>query len=130
MLHKLELRLISGDRQDRGVTRRNPRTTDKSFPSGRIYSLLSRYNETKREFNTQVDPDCQNDHVFALKWSFIRKFELAPIAMASHDGSDVFLRLANFDQFQGYWRHYVNLGTSKRSALGKLVSLAVPTGVS
>lgn len=77
-----------------------------------------------------LDEDCQTDHVYALKKSFIRKFELSPMAMASHDGSDVFLRIANQDVFQAYWRHYINLGTSKRNATGKLVNLATPTGSS
>lgn len=86
----------------------------------------------KLEFNgieLWLDEDCQNDTVYAIKKSMIRKFELAPISMAAYDGSDVFLRLTNSDQFQAYWRHYANFGTSKRSAHGKIVSLAVPTGV-
>lgn len=75
-----------------------------------------------------LDEDCQNDTVYALTKKLIRKFELSPMAMASHDGSDVFLRLSNQDVFQAYWRHYANFGTSKRTAHGKIVSLAVPTG--
>lgn len=87
----------------------------------------------KLEFNGKelfLDPDCQNDTVYAIKKSMIRKFELAPIAMASHDGSDVFLRISNSDLFQAYWRHYANFGTSKRSAHGKITGLAVPSAVS
>jgi hypothetical protein len=83
------------------------------------------------EFNGHkilLDEDCQNDTLYAVKKSMIRKFELAPMEMGTHDGSDVFLRLANYDVFQAYWRHYVNFGTSKRSAHGKIVSLAVPSG--
>jgi hypothetical protein len=83
------------------------------------------------EFNglsMMIDEDCQNDTLYALKKSLIRKFELSPMEMGTHDGSDVFLRLSNYDQFQAYWRHYVNMGTSKRAAHGKIVSLAVPTG--
>lgn len=76
-----------------------------------------------------LDEDCQNDTLYAVKKSMIRKFELAPMEMGTHDGSDIFLRLANYDVFQAYWRHYVNFGTSKRSAHGKIVSLTVPTGV-
>lgn len=77
-----------------------------------------------------LDEDCQIDHLYAIKKSMVRKFELSPMAMASHDGSDVFLRLANQDVFQAYWRHYCNFGTSKRNAHGKLTGLAVPTGAS
>ena len=76
-----------------------------------------------------LDEDCQNDTLYAVKKSMIRKFELAPMEMGTHDGSDIFLRLANYDVFQAYWRHYVNFGSSKRSAHGKIVSLTVPTGV-
>ena len=49
MLHKPELRLKSRSRQDRSVTQRNARTTDKGSENLRIYSLLSRYNMMKRE---------------------------------------------------------------------------------
>lgn len=86
----------------------------------------------KLQFNGMdliLDDDCQTDTVYALKKSMIRKFELAAPEMGTHDGSDPFLRLANYDVFQAYWRHYVNFGTSKRAAHGKIVSLAVPTSV-
>lgn len=76
-----------------------------------------------------LDEDCQEATLYAFTKSLLRKFELAPLEMGAHDGSDVFLRLANADQFQAYWRHYANFGTSKRSAHGKIVSLANPTGV-
>jgi len=50
LLHKPELRLKSGSGQDRSVKRKiYARTTDKGFQNGRIYSLISRYNITKRE---------------------------------------------------------------------------------
>ena len=76
-----------------------------------------------------LDEDCQIHAVYAVKKSLIRKFELGPMEMGAHDGSDVFLRLANYDKFQAYWRHYVNMGTSKRSSHGKIVNLAVPSAV-
>ncbi len=76
-----------------------------------------------------LDEDCQTDTVYAIKKSLIRKFEMSPLEMGTHDGSDVFLRLANYDVFQAYWRHYCNYGTSKRSAHGKIVGLAVPSSV-
>lgn len=77
----------------------------------------------------KLDEDCPVDTVFAITKGFIRKFELAPMTMANHDGSDIYLRIANQDQFQAYWRHYCNFGTSKRNAHGKLVSLATPSAV-
>lgn len=77
-----------------------------------------------------LDPDCQDDTVYAINLKKIRKFEVAPMAMGAHDGSGDFLRIANQDVFQAYWRHYVNFGTSQRNAHGKIVSLAKPTGVS
>lgn len=77
-----------------------------------------------------LDVDCQTDTVYAIKKSLIRKFELEPLGMGRHDGSDTFLRKVNSDAFQAYWRHYCNFGTSKRNAHGKLVALVVPTGVS
>lgn len=86
----------------------------------------------KLEFNGTelwLDVDCQDDHLYAIRKADIRKFELSPMAMANHDGSDVFLRLANQDIFQAYWRHYANFGTNKRNSHGKIVNLARPTGV-
>lgn len=87
---------------------------------------------SKVEFNGMelwLDKDCQEDTVYAINVSKIRKFELAPLEMGKHDGSDSFLRKVNQDAFQAYWRHYSNFGTSKRNAHGKIVSLAKPTGV-
>ncbi len=77
-----------------------------------------------------LDIDCQDDTVYAIKKSMIRKYEVQPMEMGTHDGSDRFLRKVNSDVFQAYWRHYCNFGTSKRNAHGKLVSLAKPSGVS
>lgn len=75
-----------------------------------------------------LDPDCQSATIYALKKSYIRKFEVAPIEMGGLEGSDKFLRTSSTDLFEAYWRHYVNYGTSKRNAHGKLSSLAVPSG--
>ena len=86
----------------------------------------------KLQFNGMemiLDFDCQNDTVYAIKKKLIRKFELEPLTMGTHDGSDRFLRLSNYDVYQAYWRHYVSYGTSKRTAHGKIVSLAVPTSM-
>lgn len=77
-----------------------------------------------------LDIDCQDDTVYAIKKRLIRKYEVDPLSMGTHDGSDRFLRKINADVFQAYWRHYCNFGTSKRNAHGKLTNLAKPSGVS
>jgi hypothetical protein len=99
-----------------------------------------RYNDQKLDagfdmlsFNGKdlfLDEDCQTATVYALTKKHIQKYELEAIGMGKHDGSDTFLRAINQDVFQAYWRHYCNFGTGKRNAHGKIVSLAVPTGVS
>lgn len=76
-----------------------------------------------------LDNDCQDDRVYAIKKSLIEKYELCPLEMGQHDGSDKWLRATNFDKFQSYWRHYCNLGTSKRNAHGVIVGLAKGAGV-
>lgn len=76
-----------------------------------------------------LDKDCQVDTIYALRKDKIRRFELEPIGMGRHEGSDVFLRLVNQDVYQAYWRHYCNYGTSSRLSHGKLVNLAKPTGI-
>lgn len=76
-----------------------------------------------------LDVDCQDDTVYAINKKYIRKFEVAPLELGTHEGSDKFLRVSGYDKFQAYWRHYCNFGTSKRTAHGKIVSLATPTGV-
>lgn len=76
-----------------------------------------------------LDKDCQTDTIYAIRKDKIRKFELEPLGMGKHEGSDIFLRLVNQDVFQAYWRHYCNYGTSSRLSHGKLVSLKVPTGI-
>jgi hypothetical protein len=77
-----------------------------------------------------LDADCQQNTVYALTKKYLQKYELKPIHMGNHDGSDVYLRQANFDLFQAYWRHYSNFGTDKRNAHGKIVNLGSPSGVS
>jgi hypothetical protein len=75
-----------------------------------------------------IDEDCQSDTVYAIAKKHLQKYELEALGMGKHDGSDTFLRKVNSDVFQAYWRHYCNFGSGKRNALGKIVSLAVPTG--
>lgn len=76
-----------------------------------------------------LDIDCQDDTVYAINKPLINKYEVAPMQMGAHDGSDQFLRAISQDVFQAYWRHYANLGTGKRNSHGKIVSLARPSGV-
>ncbi len=76
-----------------------------------------------------LDIDCQDDTVYAIKKGLINKYEVDPIGMGGYEGSDKFLRRADKDVYQGFWRHYCNIGTSNRNAHGKIVSLAKPTGV-
>lgn len=88
---------------------------------------------TKLSFNGKelwLDVDCQDDTVYAISKANLQKYEVAPLAMGNHDGSDTFLRLSNQDVFQAYWRVYMNFGSDKRNAHGKIVSLAKPSGIS
>lgn len=77
-----------------------------------------------------LDEDCQVDTVYAVNQAFVHKFEVLPLSIGKYDGSDSYLRIANFDAFQAYWRQYCNFGTSKRNASGKIVSLLSPSGLS
>ncbi len=77
-----------------------------------------------------LDEDCQQATVYALNKKYLQKYELQALHMGNYDGSDVYLRQANFDIFQAYWRHYSNFGTDKRNAHGKLTNLGSPAGVS
>lgn len=88
---------------------------------------------TKLSFNGKelwLDDDCQDDTLYAMAKEHLHKYEVAPLAMGNHDGSDTFLRLSNQDVFQAYWRVYMNFGSDKRNAHGKIVSLAKPSGIS
>ena len=88
---------------------------------------------SKLSFNGKelwLDIDCQDNVVYAITKKYIRKFELQAMGMGKHEGSDSFLRRADKDVFQAYWRHYCNFGTAKRTAHGKITTLAKPTGVS
>lgn len=87
---------------------------------------------TKLNFNGKelwLDVDCQQDTVYAFKLKALRKFEVEALGMGNHEGSDRFLRRVDKDAFQAYWRHYANFGTSRRNVMGKIVSLAQPSGV-
>ena len=77
-----------------------------------------------------LDEDCQVNAVYAFVKKHIQKYELKALAMGGYEDSDTFLRSINQDVYQAFWKHYCNFGTGKRTALGKIVSLATPTGVS
>lgn len=77
-----------------------------------------------------LDEDCQVDTVYALTQKHIQRYEVLPLGIGKQDGSDSYLRIANFDAFQAYWRQYCNFGTDKRNAHGKLITLLTPSGVS
>lgn len=77
-----------------------------------------------------LDEDCQSDTVYAVAKKHIQRYEVSPLAMGTHDGSDTYLRVANQDVYQAYWRMVANFGTGKRNAHGKIVSLLTPSGIS
>ncbi len=105
---------------------------DLVVPEKRFQDLKLDAGFSKLSFNGKefwLDIDCQRDQVYAIKRARIYKFEVAPMAMGGLDDSGTWLRASNFDKFQAYWRQYVNMGTDKRNAHGKIVSLAVPSGI-
>jgi hypothetical protein len=77
-----------------------------------------------------LDEDCQDAQVYAINKKFLQRYVVEDISMGTLQDSGEFLRLSNFDVFQSYWRAYMNFGSSKRNAHGKIVSLAKPSGVS
>lgn len=101
---------------------------EKRYMDGKMDAGFSKLSFNGKEL--WLDKDCQDNVVYAIKKSALRKFEVAPLEMASHDGSDQFLRLSNQDAYQAYWRHYANFGVGKRNCAGKIVSLAKPSGLS
>jgi hypothetical protein len=129
-----DVAVLGGEDPDRLIMHRKQRRKylDIVVPQKRYMDQKMDAGFQKLSFNGMelwLDDDCQDDRVYALKLSLIEKFEVAPLEMGSHDGSDKFLRVTGYDKFQAYWRHYCNLGTSKRNALGSIVSLARPSGV-
>lgn len=137
LLQRLEddVAILGGDEIDTLILHRKQRrkyldivVPQKRYQDGNMDSGFQ-----KLEFNGKelwLDKDCQVDTCYGLKKSALRKFEVAPLAMARHEGSDQFLRLSNQDAYQAYWRHYANFGVDKRNAVGKIVSLATPSGIS
>lgn len=130
-----DVAVLSGENVDTLIMHRKQRRKylDIVVPQKRYMDQKMDAGFQKLEFNgieLWLDVDCQDDRVYAFAKKLLEKFELCPLEVGTHDGSDKFLRATNFDKFQSYWRHYVNLGTGKRNGFGAIVSLAKPTGVS
>jgi hypothetical protein len=127
---------ICGEEPDTMIAHRKQRrkyldlvVPEKRFQDGKLDAGFTKLTFNGKEF--MLEDDCQIATVYALKKSDIKLFEVAPMELASHDGSDQFLRLSNQDAYQTYWRHYANYGSAgRRNAHGKIVSLATPSGVS
>ncbi len=137
LLQRLEddIALLGGDEADTIIMHRKQRrkyldivVPEKRYMDGKLDAGFSKVAFNGKEL--WLDKDCQTTVVYNIKRKALRRFEVAPLEMASHDGSDQFLRLANQDAYQAYWRHYANFGTGKRNSHGKIVGLAVPNGVS
>jgi len=130
-----DVEILGGDAPDTIIMHQRQRrkyldivTPQKRYMDGKMDAGFE-----KLSFNGKdlfLDEDCQVATVYALTKKHIQKYELEALSMGKHDGSDTFLRAINQDVFQAYWRHYCNFGSGKRNAHGKIVSLAVPTGVS
>lgn len=137
LLQRLEddVAVLGGEDPDTLISHKIQRRKylDLVVPEKRFNDLSMDAGFSKLKFNGKefwLDVDCQNNQVFAIKRSRIYKFEVAPMAMGGLDDSGTWLRASNFDKFQAYWRQYINMGTDKRNAHGKIVSLAVPSGIS
>ena len=129
-----DVAVLGGDEPDTLIMHRKQRRKylDIVVPEKRFADLKLDAGFQKCEFNgieLWLDVDAQDDTVYAITKKHIQKYEVAPLQMGSHDGSDEFLRLVNADQFQAYWRHYSNFGSGKRNAHGKIVNLAKPLGI-
>ncbi len=76
-----------------------------------------------------LDKDCQIDTVYAVNKKHLHQFSVAPLKMGGVGDAPEWLRSAGYDLFETYWREYCNFGTDRRNAHGKIVSLAVPSGI-
>ncbi len=136
LLQRLEddVSVLGGEDTDTLITHRLQRRKylDLVVPEKRFQDLKLDAGFSKLSFNGKefwLDNDCQSNQVYAIKRARIYKFEVAPMAMGGIEDAGTWLRASNFDKFQAYWRQYINLGTDKRNAHGKIVSLAVPSGI-
>lgn len=136
LLQRLEddVATLGGEDPDTLITHRKQRRKylDLVTPEKRYNDLSLDAGFSKLKFNGKefwLDIDCQEDQVYAICKKHIVKFEVSPMAMGGLDDSGTWLRASNFDKFQAYWRQYINMGTDKRNAHGKLVLLAKPSGI-
>jgi hypothetical protein len=137
LLQRLEddVALAGGEEPDTLIMHRKQRrkyldivSPEKRYMDGKMDAGFSKLTFNGKEL--WLDKDCQDSVVYAIKKSELRKFELAPMSLAGHEGSDKYLRLSNQDAYQTYWVHYCNFGVGKRNSNGKIVSLAKPSGLS
>lgn len=137
LLQRLEddIALLGGEEPDMMIMHRKQRrkyldilVPEKRYMDGKLDAGFQKVSFNGKEL--WLDKDCQDSVVYMGKKSELRKFELAPLGLAGHEGSDKYLRLSNQDAYQTYWVHYCNFGVGKRNAFGKIVSLAKPSGVS
>ncbi len=137
LLQRLEddVATISGEEPDTLIMHRKQRrkyldilVPEKRYMDGKLDAGFTKLTHNGKEL--WLDKDCQDNVVYTGKKSELRKFELSPMALAGHEGSDKFLRLSNQDAYQTYWVHYCNMGVGKRNAFGKIKALAKPSGVS
>ncbi len=131
-----DIATLCGEEPDTMIAHRKQRrkyldlvVPEKRFQDGKLDAGFTKLSFNGKEF--MLEDDCQTDTVYALKKSDIKLFEVGPMELASHGGSDEFLRIANKDAYQTYWKHYANIGSAgRRNAHGKIKGLAVPGGIS
>jgi hypothetical protein len=130
-----DVRIVGGEEPDMLIMHHKQRRKylDIVVPQKRYMDGKMDAGHSSLSFNGKeliLDEDCQTDAVYALSQKHIQKFEVLPLSLGKNDGSDTYLRIANYDAFQAYWRQYCNFGTGKRNAHGKLVTLLAPSGLS
>lgn len=103
-------------------------TPEKRYQDGEMDAGFKKLSFNGKEL--WLDADCQDNVVYGLRKSRLKRFEILPWSVGRKDGSDMFLRIAGADRFEAYYRTYTNMGTDKRNAHGKIISLARPNGVS
>jgi hypothetical protein len=137
LLQRLEddVTLAGGEEPDFLIMHRKQRrkyldilVPEKRYMDGKLDAGFQKLSFNGKEL--WLDKDCQDNVVYTGKKSELRKFELAPMSLAGHEGSDKYLRLSNQDAYQTYWVHYCNFGVGKRNAFGKIAALAKPSGLS
>lgn len=130
-----DVRVLSGEDPDLLLMHQKQRRKylDIVVPQKRYMDDKMDAGHSKLSFNgidLILDEDCQVDTVYAVNKKHLQKYEVLPLSLGKHDGSDTYLRIANYDTYQAYWRMYANFGADKRNCHGKIIGLAKPTGVS